>query len=122
MTAVEWLFQKYSDILIKYTEGRINNVQLAVALTEAKHKALDMEKEQSQVNILQNLTKSKGIAEQDNSPKVENKQSFGEVSDEDILIQSWKYEPRNKFDAEFIREAFKAGMKQYREQIKNKNI
>jgi len=43
-----------------------------------------------------------------------------EISDEEIEKQSWIYEPRNKFDAAFIREAFIRGAEWYREQLKNK--
>ena len=43
-----------------------------------------------------------------------------EISDEDIEKASWKYEPRNKFDAAFIREAFMKGAEWYKEQLKTK--
>ena len=42
------------------------------------------------------------------------------LSDEEIEEQSWLYEPRNKFDAAFLREAFMKGAEWYREQLKQK--
>lgn len=50
----------------------------------------------------------------------DNKQSLKEITDEEIEKQSWIYEPRNKFDAAFIREAFIRGAEWYREQLKSK--
>jgi len=41
-----------------------------------------------------------------------------EISDENITKQSWIYEPRDKFDAAFLREAFIRGAEWYREQLK----
>jgi hypothetical protein len=54
----------------------------------------------------------------DNTPKEVKKDSFGEISDEEIEKASWKYEVRDKFDAYFIREAFIKGCEWYREQLK----
>ena len=45
-----------------------------------------------------------------------------EISDENITKQSWIYEPRDKFDAAFLREAFIRGAEWYREQLKNKYV
>ena len=43
-----------------------------------------------------------------------------QISDEEINKASWKYEPRDKFDASFIREAFIKGCEWYREELKQK--
>jgi len=51
----------------------------------------------------------------------EKKSIFSEeISNDDIIKQSWEYEPRKKLDLEYLRKAFVAGAKWYREQI-NKN-
>ena len=44
--------------------------------------------------------------------------SIDKISDEEIEKQSWIYEPRNKYDAAFLREAFIKGAEWYREQLK----
>lgn len=43
-----------------------------------------------------------------------------EISDDEIKRQSWIYDPRKKMDIEFIRAAFVAGAKWYRDQITKK--
>lgn len=51
-TAVEWLFEKISDLLIDYSEGNISALYYGIKATEYKHHAKQMEKEQMQKLII----------------------------------------------------------------------
>jgi len=45
-TAVEWLFDKISDLLIDFSEGNISAAYYGIKATEYKYQAKQMEKEQ----------------------------------------------------------------------------
>jgi len=44
MTAVEWLYEAIDNELIDFLENRININELSIAMINAKHQALEMEK------------------------------------------------------------------------------
>lgn len=46
MTAVEWLFDQINDALIDFTEGKISASIYGIRVTEYKHKAKAIEKQQ----------------------------------------------------------------------------
>lgn len=45
-TPVEWIFEKYCDELINYTEGKINNVQFGIRMEQWKSKAKEIERDE----------------------------------------------------------------------------
>ena len=69
--------------------------------------------------------KFKKISEEDLKKERNEKYNYFDIdevgiSDDEIEAQSWKYNPVNKFDSAFIREAFIRGCEWYREELKNR--
>jgi len=85
------------------TPAQFNELQRQADVIEQHEK---WKKEQEYINVILSNNESQ-------LPKQE-------ISDENITKQSWIYEPRDKFDAAFLREAFIRGAEWYREQLKSK--
>jgi len=85
------------------TPAQFNELQRQADVIEQHEK---WKKEQESINVILSNNESQ-------LPKQE-------ISDENITKQSWIYEPRDKFDAAFLREAFIRGAEWYREQLKSK--
>lgn len=45
MKTIEWFADQQTDLLIKWTEGKINNTQYGIEFLKLKHEAINKERE-----------------------------------------------------------------------------
>jgi hypothetical protein len=102
MKSIEWLFEKlWNEPKDKFTWHSILD------------KAIEMHKQEMEQLPQQEIS--------DNSPKEENKTSFGEISDEDLFNKAEKIYQRHYLSKENSKlMAWVDGAKWYREQLKKK--
>lgn len=104
MTSIDYLIQELKK---GYSDDYIHNVLIKQA--KEMHK-------QEQEKLVDDALINYGIGY--NSPKVENKTSFGEISDEEIWEASINYDNGATYETPIVH--FQQGAFWYREQLKNR--
>jgi len=132
MTSIEWLIEQFN------LQAYIPHIEQAKEMHKQEIEDAFQDGKWDWSEHINNGTESKDLAQyyqetfdskgsdtahdtssptQHNSPKVENKTSFGEISDEQIEIEGWKYCYENKISSTNIVHWITA-CKWYREQLK----
>lgn len=119
MNSIEWLVEQ----LWNYSEPSLTNKILIDKAKEMHYKEL-MELQEKENNRIGFRERNALLLQQTLSDKYQEYKDWlneiPEISDEEIEKASWDYEPRNKFDAAFLREAFMKGCEWYRKQLKQR--
>ena len=117
MTSIEWLIKKIINEIMD--SEYIDN--LSIEKTNLLRNYVKQAKEMHYKETMNAMQKGMELQEKENN-RIGFRERNGllpqqEISDENITKQSWIYEPRDKFDAAFLREAFIRGAEWYREQL-----
>ena len=142
MTAVEWFDQKLQEFagFQSWSPDKSIVIKLIIPVSEynnLKEQAKEMEKQQitdayesGEDNVDNDgctigrdgaktyYNETYGSKGSDNLPKVQNKDSFGEISDEEIEKAADKYVSEDEFNRYL--KCFEDGAKWYREQLKQR--
>ena len=117
MTSIEWLIDQLVK-MDKQLDGRRKNEDATILKTNPTklfEQAKEMHK-QEQEKLVDDALINYGIGY--SSPKVENKTSFGEISDEEIWEASINYDNGATYETPIVH--FQQGAFWYREQLKNR--